>query len=328
MEELISVIVPIYNVEKYLNKCIESIINQSYSNLEIILVDDGSKDNASIMCDSYLLKDNRIKVIHKENGGLSDARNVGIEKAKGKYIIFIDSDDWIDEKMIEILYDIIKKNNSDISICDYFLAYNEEIQTQKENIKVINLSNIEALKKIYDKDLDVCMIVAWNKLYKIDLFKDNIRYPYGKIHEDEFTTYKLLYKAEKISYTNRKMYYYRQREKSIMSKSFNKKRLDVLEALEERAYYMKNTVKDEGLYKKTLIEYYGVVIKLYFKYEENYVSDKKTLKMLLKKARKIYMKNIVSFKWNLKLKIIYTTFIINPNIYKVIERISFYKKSI
>ena len=207
MEELISVIVPIYNVEKYLNKCIESIINQSYSNLEIILVDDGSKDSSGIMCDSYILKDKRIKVIHKENGGLSDARNVGIDKAKGEYIVFIDSDDWIDEKMIEILYNIIKKNNSDISICDYFLAYNEEIQTQKEDIEIINLSNIEALKKIYDKDLGVCMIVAWNKLYKRNLFKDDIRYPYGKIHEDEFTTYKLLYKAEKISYTKQKMYY-------------------------------------------------------------------------------------------------------------------------
>lgn len=197
MEELISVIVPIYNVEKYLNKCIESIINQSYSNLEIILVDDGSKDSSGIMCDSYILKDKRIKVIHKENGGLSDARNVGLDKAKGEYIVFIDSDDWIDEKMIEILYNIIKKNNSDISICDYFLAYNEEIQTQKEDIEIINLSNIEALKTIYDKDLGVCMIVAWNKLYKRNLFKDDIRYPYGKIHEDEFTTYKLLYKAKK-----------------------------------------------------------------------------------------------------------------------------------
>ena len=328
MEELISVIVPIYNVEKYLNKCIESIINQSYSNLEIILVDDGSKDNSGVMCDSYLLKDNRIKVIHKENGGLSDARNVGIEKAKGEYIIFIDSDDWIDKKMIETLYNIIKKDNSDISICDYFLAYSEEIQTQKEDIEIINLSNIEALKKIYDKDLGVCMIVAWNKLYKRNLFKDDIRYPYGKIHEDEFTTYKLLYKAKKISYINQKMYYYRQRENSIMNKPFNKKRLDVLEAFEQRSYYMKDIVKDKELYKKTLIEYYGVIIKFYFKYKETYMSDKKTLKKMLKKARKIYIKNIVSFKWNLKLRIIYATFIVNPNIYKAIERISFDKKSI
>ena len=238
MNELISIVVPVYNVDK----CIESIINQSYSNLEIILVDDGSKDSSGIMCDSYILKDKRIKVIHKENGGLSDARNVGIDKAKGEYIVFIDSDDWIDEKMIEILYNIIKKNNSDISICDYFLAYNEEIQTQKEDIEIINLSNIEALKKIYDKDLGVCMIVAWNKLYKRNLFKDDIRYPYGKIHEDEFTTYKLLYKAEKISYTKQKMYYYRQRENSITS-SFNKKRLDCLEAFDERVKYMKYIVE-------------------------------------------------------------------------------------
>ena len=319
MEELISVIVPIYNVEKYLNKCIESIINQSYSNLEIILVDDGSKDSSGIMCDSYILKDKRIKVIHKENGGLSDARNVGLDKAKGEYIVFIDSDDWIDEKMIEILYNIVKKNNSDISICDYFLAYNEEIQTQKEDIEVINLSNIEALKKIYDKDLGVCMIVAWNKLYKRNLFKDDIRYPYGKIHEDEFTTYKLLYKAEKISYTNQKMYYYRQRENSITS-SFNKKRLDCLEAFDERVKYMKYIVKNEYLYRKTLREYYGLIISIYFKYEKFYGNDKKTLKELKKKSLKVFMETKI--QWSAKQKIIFGSFIINPKIFKIVEKIS------
>ena len=321
MEELISVIVPIYNVEKYLNKCIESIINQSYSNLEIILVDDGSKDSSGIMCDNYILKDKRIKVIHKENGGLSDARNVGIEKAKGEYIVFIDSDDWIDEKMIEILYNIIKKNNSDISICDYFLAYNEEIQTQKEDIEIINLSNIEALKTIYDKDLGVCMIVAWNKLYKRNLFKDDIRYPYGKIHEDEFTTYKLLYKAEKISYTKQKMYYYRQRENSITS-SFNKKRLDCLEAFDERVKYMKYIVKNESLYKKTLKEYYELIIVMYFKYEKFYSNDKRTLKTLKKKALKIFKENKNSFQWTIKQKIIFGSFVINPKIFRIIEEIS------
>ncbi len=321
MNELISIVVPVYNVEKYLNKCIESIINQSYSNLEIILVDDGSKDSSGIMCDSYILKDKRIKVIHKENGGLSDARNVGIDKAKGEYIVFIDSDDWIDEKMIEILYNIIKKNNSDISICDYFLAYNEEIQTQKEDIEIINLSNIEALKKIYDKDLGVCMIVAWNKLYKRNLFKDDIRYPYGKIHEDEFTTYKLLYKAEKISYTKQKMYYYRQRENSITS-SFNKKRLDCLEAFDERVKYMKYIVKNESLYKKTLKEYYELIIVMYFKYEKFYSNDKRTLKTLKKKALKIFKENKNSFQWTIKQKIIFGSFVINPKIFRIIEKIS------
>ena len=325
MEELISVVIPIYNVEKYLNKCIESIINQSYSNLEIILIDDGSKDTSGIMCDSYVLKDNRIKVIHKENGGLSDARNVGIEKEKGEYIVFIDSDDWIDEKMIEILYNVIKKNNSDISICDYFLAYSEEIQTQKEDIEIINLSNIEALKKIYDKDLGVCMIVAWNKLYKRNLFKDDIRYPYGKIHEDEFTTYKLLYKAEKISYTNQKMYYYRQRENSITS-SFNKKRLDCLEAFDERTKYMKYIVKNESLYKETLREYYGLIIVMYFKYEKFYSNDKKTLKELKKKALKIFKENKNSFQWTIKQKIIFGSFGFNPKIFRIIEKISEKKK--
>lgn len=327
MSELISVVVPVYNVENYLKKCIDSIINQTYKKLEIILVDDGSTDSSKEICDEYIKKDGRIKVIHKENGGLSSARNVGIDIANGKYICFIDSDDWIEKSMLEKLINIAKNNNFDIVLCDYFIAYDEKNQIQKEDIEYKEYSNYEALNKMYDDKLGVSMIIAWNKLYNIHLF-DDIRYPIGKIHEDEFTTYKLIFKADKICYSNEKLYYYRQQDKSITNSKFNKKRLDILQAFEERAYYMKNIVKDEILYKKTLTEYYGVIIKYYFKYRENYMEDKKTLKNMLKKARSIYVKNMFYFKWNLKLRIIYTTFIINPSIYKTIERISLNRKSI
>lgn len=327
MDKLISVVVPVYNVEKYLKKCIDSTINQTYKKLEIILVDDGSTDSSKEICDEYIKQDSRIKVIHKENGGLSSARNAGIDIASGKYIGFIDSDDWIEKSMLEKLINLAEKSDSDIVLCNYFMAYDEKNQIQKEDIEYKEYSNYEALNKIYDDKLGVSMIIAWNKLYNIELF-NNIRYPAGKVHEDEFITYKLLFKANRICYLNEKLVYYRQQNKSITNSKFNKKRLDILQAFEERANYIKNIVKDKELYKKTLTEYYGVIIRCYFKYKESYEGDKKTLKEMLKKARNIYIKNIFSFKWSLKLRVIYTTFIINPNIYKTIERISMCKKSI
>ena len=134
MENLISVIVPVYNVEKYLDKCINSLINQSYNNLEIILIDDGSTDNCGEICDKYALKDNRIKVIHKKNEGLSAARNLGISISKGDYIIFIDSDDWVDKEILLKLLNLIKKYNSDIAVCDYLLTYDENEYIEKEEI--------------------------------------------------------------------------------------------------------------------------------------------------------------------------------------------------
>ena len=123
MEDLISVVVPIYNVENYIKKCVDSILSQTYKNLEIILVDDGSPDNCPQICDEYAQKDNRIKVIHKENGGLSDARNAGIDISKGKFITFIDSDDYIEKDYVEVLYNSIKENASDMAIGSHKAIY-------------------------------------------------------------------------------------------------------------------------------------------------------------------------------------------------------------
>ena len=326
MENLISVIVPVYNVEKYLSKCIQSIINQTYKNLEIILIDDGSQDNSSKFCDEYSLKDSRISVIHKKNGGLSSARNVGLSNAHGDYITFIDSDDWIDQNMISTLFNIINQEKSDISICNYFLAYNEEIQIQKDKIEIKNFSNIEALKKLYDEKLKIVMTIACCKLFKREFF-NNINFPDGRIHEDEFTTYKLLYKAEKISYTNKKFYYYRQRKDSIMNSAFNKKKLDIIYALEERIKFIKESVNDMELYNLVVKGYYTAILRRYYLYSKSYPNEKKELKELKKRARETYKKNKNSFDWNLKLRLIYTSFLISPRLYILIEDISKLRKS-
>lgn len=211
--DLISVIVPVYNVQEYLTNCINSILNQSYKNMEIILVDDGSTDESSSICDSYIKKDNRIKVIHKENGGLSDARNIGIKSAKGKYITFVDSDDYLDENYVKALYILITENNSDIACSGMKRtdSLNDKIVNKNEKINIYN--SIDAIKEIlYQRNIDNS---APSKLFKKNLF-ENILFPVGYAFEDLDTMYKLFLQANKIVSTTNNYYLYYQRQGSIL----------------------------------------------------------------------------------------------------------------
>ena len=226
---LISIIVPVYNVEKYLGKCIESILAQTYKNIEIILVDDGAKDNSGEICDEYAKKDDRIRVIHKENGGLSDARNRGIEEAKGELIGFIDSDDYIDSDMYETLYNVLTKYGADMSMCDVYDVYEGQEPAQNEQIRDFSVTPEEAMKIVIDGQINYAYAV--NKLYKKKLF-DAVRYPVGKIIEDAFIILFLLEKTEKVALTTACKYYYYHRENSIVSNSFSKKHYDCIEAHE------------------------------------------------------------------------------------------------
>lgn len=250
--DLVSIIIPVYNVENYINRCVRSVINQTYRNIEIILIDDGSPDNSGEICDEFANKDNRILVIHKQNGGLSDARNHGIRKASGKYITFIDSDDWVSFKYIETLVYNIENYNAEISICGYISTANENYIFEEDkkigNITVLNSK--QAIEKQYDKD-KVNYIVSWGKLYNINLF-DNIEFPYGKIHEDEFTTYRLYSMANRIVATASKYYAYYQRNDSIMGSGFNvKARLDLIEALDQKASFLQS-INQIKLYNKNI----------------------------------------------------------------------------
>ncbi|MDQ0413809.1 glycosyltransferase family 2 protein [Mesobacillus stamsii] len=227
--EKISVIIPVYKVEKYLHQCIESIIKQTYNNLEIILVDDGSPDNCGELCDEYMKKDNRIKVIHKENGGLSDARNAGINIATGDYIGFVDSDDFIETDMYEFLYRLIKKHNADISICG-ISRFQNEVSINKETYEEICFTSELAIKEIlndYKFHSHAC-----DKLFKAELFK-TIRFPKGKLYEDVYTAYKLFYNANKIAFNSTPKYYYRITDGSISNSIFSTRDLDLIEASEQ-----------------------------------------------------------------------------------------------
>lgn len=239
---LISIVVPVYNVEKYLNQCVSSIINQTYNNIEIILVDDGSTDNSGAICDEWSERDCRIKVIHKTNGGLSDARNAGMQIATGELIGFVDSDDYISENMYELLYNNMLENESDISACGIELFWDDEtpsrMLTPPGNYL---LTKTKALEATIQESLIVQPVVY--KLYKRKLIK-NIFFPVGKYHEDVFWTYQAIARAENISIFDTPCYFYRQRSGSIMGNDFSLKRLDALEAKVQRAEFIREKYKD------------------------------------------------------------------------------------
>ncbi len=214
MIELISVIVPVYNVEKYLARCIDSILVQTYKNIEILLIDDGALDNSGNICDEYEKKDMRVKVIHKKNGGLSDARNCGIENATGDFLSFIDSDDWIEPEFLETLYNSLKENNADISVVGINKFYDDG-RVVEEICPPVGCVDDTTQRCMLLERYMVYSVVAWNKLYKKEMF-DEIRYPKGYIHEDEYVAHKLMYKAERVCFSDRPLYNYYQRTNSIM----------------------------------------------------------------------------------------------------------------
>lgn len=238
-KKLISIIVPVYNVEKYLGKCIDSILKQTYTNIEIILVDDGSTDNSGKICDSYAKKDKRLIVIHKENGGQSSARNLAIDVAKGDFIGFVDSDDFIINNMYEKLYSNLIKYNADISICSY-----TEVD-ESGNVNKPKWKKNENFYKIYNKEEALKELLidkyitnhSWNKLYKKELFQD-IRYPQGKVMEDLAIMYKLFEKSNKIIYENVDLYYYLQRKSSTMNSLSEKLIEDEEQMVETKNQYL------------------------------------------------------------------------------------------
>lgn len=216
-DQTVSVIVPVYNVEKYLEQCIESIIQQTYRSLEIIIVNDGSTDGSSEIARRYVGQDDRIILLEKKNGGLSDARNYGLDRAAGDYVMFIDSDDFIEADMVEYLLKAIQKEDADIAVCGYRMVDDEGGKLPDREVfpKEKTVCSRDYWK-VYHEEAYIYGVVAWNKLYHKTVF-DRIRFPVGKIHEDEFILHKLLHNADRIVCCPEKKYDYRQRKGSIMN---------------------------------------------------------------------------------------------------------------
>lgn len=231
---MISVIVPIYKVEEFLDKCVQSIVNQKYLNLEIILVDDGSPDRCGEMCEEWARRDKRIKVIHKKNGGLSDARNAGLVAANGEFIAFVDSDDWIEPQMYEIMLKVLMKEKADIVACGIVDSY---IDKEIIHSPIYRVGKTEQFLKMIYKDT-IFSVASWNKLYRRRVW-ENFQFPKGKICEDAFTTYLLLDRASRIVQIPDGLYHYRIRENSIMTSKFRLARMDEEEAWRQNYQYMK-----------------------------------------------------------------------------------------
>jgi glycosyltransferase involved in cell wall biosynthesis len=250
--DTISIIVPVYKVETYLEKCLESIVSQTYTNLEIILVDDGSPDRSGEICDKWAINDNRIKVLHKKNGGLSDARNKGIEIATGQYLVFVDSDDYIDKDMILSLHALIKERNADICICNYYIVReNGDVVKESYTMDQTVLTGRQVLTNKLFEDHSWIWIVAWNKMYKKALFSE-IRYAIGKLHEDEFIAHEIYNQCNNVACTDEPLYYYVQRTGSIMSQENNIHRLDSAEAYFQRALYLEEKGYDFSTIERTI----------------------------------------------------------------------------
>ena len=313
---LISVIVPVYRVEEYLERCVKSILSQTYENLEVILVDDGSPDQCPAICDACAEKDARVKVIHQENKGLSGARNAGIDAASGEYLAFVDSDDYVSPHFIEELYQLLQDTGCAIGQCRFSYVKGDGLVEEGDSAFCIYRGE-SLMEQLYGpEEKATCFVVAWNKLYRAELFKETgIRYPEGRIHEDEATTYRLFHEAKKLAFLDRALYgYYTENGGSITS-VFSAKRLQWLTAHEERiAFFKKNG------YEKLLPAAYrklcDACITFYFRCTEQ-VKDAEELKKELRKRLETYRANGAAWMAALPLKtrMGYELFSMSPGLY-------------
>ena len=274
----VSVIIPIHNVEKYLPRALESLVNQTFKDIEIICVDDGSTDRSGDICESFAFTDNRIKVIHQENKRAGVARNVGLAVATGKYIAFMDGDDWLHPNFLEVLYRLCEENQCDIAQCGFSMVWSEKDITVADYCEAVIVKGTDMAIRNYLASDGWRNILVWSKIYRRELLSD-IKFPYEKWHEDEFFTYKALWKANRVALTECPLYYYRQRNDSFMGIGFTiNKTMDNIEALEEKVAFFKG--------KKSLLHFLANSelkwhLQNYLKQLEEEMPEREDIKILL-----------------------------------------------
>ncbi|MBQ9832144.1 MAG: glycosyltransferase [Clostridia bacterium] len=313
---MLSIIVPVYKTKQYLNKCVSSLVAQTYRDTEIILVDDGSPDECGEMCDEWAKKDARIRVVHRENGGLSAARNSGLEVAKGEYIAFIDSDDYTDENMFLMLMNAVEANNADIAECAYIkVGESEKEQAQARNDAekseaVLCFNSEQAMEElICERNVHQ---VVWNKVYSKKALEGLI-FREGKLNEDEFFTYRAVGNSKRVVSLKAQLYFYVQHENSIMSSGYSVRRLDAVEALKERMDYVEE--KFPKLYNLAKASYLGSCMYAHQCLARNASvdSDKTHRNKLVKRVREEKADNSVIFLMGGKTPLFFVLFRIFPN---------------
>lgn len=313
MQELISIIVPIYKVEKYLNKCIESILNQTYSNLEIILIDDGSPDKSGDICDFYKNKDSRIKVIHKKNGGVSSARNIGLDISKGKYIMFVDGDDYIDKNMVMGLYRLIKEQSADIAIggVNDVDENNNQVNMSKK-VTTFTINQLEAIRELLDEKY--FNSVCWGKLYEAWLWKDKRFNENIKIGEDLEILYDIFERVKKVVVNTEKCYYYYTvRQNSVTHQEYNeewKKAIEICRNIKEKTEEKYPTIFDSAV-----MRYLNINIKC-IKMIVKYTPDRNEIKKLKKNIQPYFLRYLKNKKMTNKMRLKLIITFICPKILK------------
>ncbi len=318
-EPLISVIVPVYQVEAWLSRCVDSLLTQTWGNLEIILVDDGSRDGCPAICDAYAKRDSRVCVIHQENRGLSGARNAGIDAAKGEYIAFVDSDDYVAPDFIGALYELIQKSGCAISQCRFARVRGEALEGAAND--AYRMFRGECLmEQLYGAEEDATyFVVAWNKLYRRELFTETgIRYPLGRIHEDEATTYRLFHAARKLAFLDRALYGYFTENTGSITSVFSRKRLQWLSAHEERIVFFRENGY-ENLLPAAYRKLCDACITFYFRCTDD-VEEAEALRLELKTRLRQYRKEGSAWICRLpfRTRFGYLLFGVSPGLYKQI----------
>lgn len=311
MKELISVIIPVYRVEAYLKRCVDSVLAQTYTNMEVILVDDGSPDNCPIMCDAYAQQDGRVQVIHQKNAGLSGARNAGIDVAKGAYLAFVDSDDYLAPDFLEKLYTACVETGSDMSVCRWEYVRGDEIP-QKGTGETVLYTGREMQANLYTPD-GAYYVVAWNKLYRRELFWE-IRYPLGRIHEDEATTYRIYDEVKQAAFVDCSLYGYFVAPSSI-TRGFNPKRLDWVKAVAERIDFYEQKQYQE-LMVPALQAFADGSIDIYFGLRDNLPESRQEQKLIQDYVRQGLTRVKAYGKFPLRTTIGYWLFLLCPGIYR------------
>lgn len=310
----ISIIVPVYRVENYLEKCLNSLLNQTLRDIEIILVDDGSPDNCGKICDEFAQRDSRVRVIHKQNEGLSEARNVGITYAQSQFVGFVDSDDFVAEDMYETLYENLIKFDADVSVCGLYNCYSKKMVPQFGGKEFFLMDGKEALKVALEGEK--FSVNAVNKLYKKDLFLD-VNFPKGKLSEDAFTIPQILAKASKVVFDSSPKYYYIHRGESITTSKFKYQDFNVVEAYKKNLEFVR--VNFEDLVKQAefrlLWSYTYVFDKMVLSRD---FDDYKSYKEMLDVLRKNTFKMLINPFFLLKRKLAMLILLISPRLYETL----------
>ncbi len=302
---LVSVIVPIYKTEKYLTQCLESLVSQSYEMIEIICVDDCSPDDSLAIVNEFIERDKRVKIVRQDsNMGLAEARNSGLAAAKGDYIAFVDSDDWVAKDYIEVLYGLAISNDADICVCSYArtLVWSEDVYKQ-DSENILKYSGRDAARKMFsskDYQTDVCMTVAWNKLFRREVIQD-IKFPKGKLYEDQPFALKAYYNSKTVVVTNRKLYFYRRNHSSITMQKFNIRILDELDLYDDMKMFLKSR-KDKYLYDVVVSRKIPLAISRYVAacYAQDDKASKKAYKHVTKEIGNYFTCKTIS--WSHKFK--------------------------